>query len=131
MPAGRPVTVEFLRTLARDLGLGITPEILPASVLMRTLELTAWWVPPAVRPMFFSQTSDGKTVNGRSYPHPPLVFALDGDRSLSVRALVEGRRPGTQASIVVAPYWNVDERGKVCLGSMSTPRTASIASLDE
>src|SRR5579864_1043324 len=52
LDAGRPVTVEFLRTLARDLGLGITPEILPASILMRTPELTAWWIPAGVRPMF-------------------------------------------------------------------------------
>ena len=131
LDAGRPVTAEFLRTLARDLGLGITAEILPACVLMRTPELTAWWVAAAVRPMFFSQTSDGKTLNGRSYPHPPLVFAVDGGRGLSVRALMEDRRPGSQSTIAVAPYWNVDERGKVCLGSMSTPRTAAIASLDE
>jgi len=131
LDAGRPVTVEFLRTLARDLGLGITPEILPPSILMRTAELTAWWVPPAVRPMFFSQTSDGKTLNGRSYPHPSLVFAVDGDHGLSVRALMEDRRPGPQSAIAVAPYWNIDERGRVCLGSMTTPRTAGIASLDE
>ena len=131
LDAGRPVTVEFLRTLARDLGLGITPEILPPSVLMRTPELTAWWIPAAVRPVFFSQTSDGKTLSGRSYPHPPLVFAVDGDRSLSVRALVEDRRPGPQSAVAVAPYWNVDERGRVCLGSMNTPRTTVIASLDE
>ena len=94
LDAGRPITMEFLRTLVRDLGLGITPEILPASVLMRTPELTVWWVPAAVRPMFFSQTSDGKTLNGRSYPHPPLVFAVDGDHCLSVRALVSNCRPG-------------------------------------
>ena len=130
LDAGRPVTVEFLRTLARDLGLGITPEILPPSVLMRTPDLTAWWVPAAVRPMFFSQTSDGKTLNGRSFPHPPLVLAVDGDHSLSVRALMQDCRPGPQSAIGVAPYWNVDERGRVCLGSMSTPQTAGIASLD-
>ena len=85
LDAGRPITIEFLRTLARGLGLGITPEILPPSVLMWAPELMAWWVPAAIRPMFFSQTSDGKTLNGRSYPHPPLVFAVDGDHSLSVR----------------------------------------------
>ena len=79
LDAGRPITTEFLRALARGLGLGMAPEILPESVLMRTPEVTAWWVPAAVRPMFFSQTSDGKTLNGRSYPHPPLVFVLDGE----------------------------------------------------
>ena len=131
LDAGRPITIEFLRTLARGLGLGITPEILPPTVLMWAPELVAWWVPAAIRPMFFSQTSDGKTLNGRSYPHPPLVFAVDGDHSLSVRALVSNCRPGPESAIAVAPYWNVDERGKVCLGSMATPRGAGIGSLNE
>ena len=54
LDAGRPITTEFLRALARGLGLGMAPEILPESVLMRTPEVTAWWVPAAVRPMFFS-----------------------------------------------------------------------------
>ena len=83
LDAGRPITTEFLRALARGLGMGMAPEILPESVLMRTPEVTAWWVPAAVRPMFFSQTSDGKTLNGRSYPHPPLVFVLDGEHGLA------------------------------------------------
>ena len=34
-----------------------------------------------------SETSDGKTLNGKSYPHPPPVFVVDGEHRLSVRAL--------------------------------------------
>jgi PRTRC genetic system protein B len=131
LDAGRPITTEFLRALARGLGLGMAPEILPQSVLMRTPEITAWWVPAAVRPMFFSQASDGKTLNGLSYPHPPLVFVLDGEHGLSLRALAENRRPGATSAVAVAPYWNVNERGEICLGSMATPRSAGLASLDE
>jgi len=129
LDAGRPINTEFLRTLAS--GLGVTTEILPESVLMRTPEVTAWWVPAAVRPMFFSQDSDGKTLNGRSYPHPPLVFVIDGEHGLSVRALVEDRRPGPRTAIAIAPYWNVNERGSICLGSMAAPRSAGLASLNE
>ena len=131
LDAGRPLTNEFLRAVARGLGFGIKPEILPESVVMRTPEITAWWVPAAARPMFFSQTSDGKTLNGRSYPHPPLVFVLDGENGLSVRALFENRRPGSHSVVAVAPYWNINERGAVCLGSMPTPRSVGLASLDE
>jgi len=131
LDAGRPITTEFLRTLARGLGLGVKPEILPECVLMRTPDVTAWWVPAAVRPMFFSQTSDGKTLNGGSYPHPPLVFAIDGEHGLSVRALLEDRRPGPRTAIAIAPYWNVNERGSICLGSMATPRLSGLASLNE
>jgi PRTRC genetic system protein B len=131
LDAGRPITTEFLRALARGLGMGMPPEILPESVLIRTPEITAWWVPSAVRPMFFSQTSDGKTLNGRSYPHPPLVFVLDGERGLAVRALLENRRPGPRSAIAIAPYWNVNEIGSICLGSMCTPRSSGFASLNE
>jgi PRTRC genetic system protein B len=81
--------------------------------------------------MFFSQTSDGKTLNGRSYPHPPLVFVIDGEHGLSVRALLEDRRPGPRTAIAIAPYWNVNERGSICLGSMATPRSGGLASLNE
>jgi len=54
LDAGRPISMELLRTLARGLGLGMAPEILPETVVMRTPEVTAWWVPATVRPMFFS-----------------------------------------------------------------------------
>ena len=99
LDAGRPISTEFLRTLARGLGLGMAPEILPESVVMRTPEVTGWWVPAAVRPMFFPETSDGKTLNGKTYPHPPLLFVVDGEHGLSVRALMENRRPEPGSAI--------------------------------
>ena len=49
LDAGRPVTVDFLRTLAQQLGMGLRAEILPPEVLVRTPERTVWWVPPARR----------------------------------------------------------------------------------
>src|ERR1700689_5438269 len=41
LDAGRPISTEFLRALARRLGLGMAPEILPHTALMRTPEITA------------------------------------------------------------------------------------------
>jgi PRTRC genetic system protein B len=76
LDAGRPITVEFLRTMAHGLGLQMSLEVLPETVLVRTPDFVAWWVPAAVRPMFFSSMSDGKMLNGKLYPHPPLVFAV-------------------------------------------------------
>jgi PRTRC genetic system protein B len=95
LDAGRPISTDFLRTMVRGLGLGMAPEILPETVVMRTPEVTAWWIPATVRPMFFSETSDGKTLNGKSYPHPPLVFVVDGEHRLSVR--LTGRPPAGAA----------------------------------
>jgi PRTRC genetic system protein B len=131
LDAGRPITVEFLRTMAHGLGLQMSLEVLPETVLVRTPDFVAWWVPAAVRPMFFSATSDGKMLNGRLYPHPPLVFAVEGDHSLRIRALYEDRRPNRDSAIAVAPYWNINPAGDLCLGSMPTPRSAGLDGLGE
>ena len=129
LDAGRPVTVEFLRTLARGLGMGMRAEVLPSEVLARTPELTAWWVPAAIRPMFFAETCDGKTLNGKLYPHPALVFAVERGRHLAVRALLGNERPGRNTVIAIAPYWNTSPDGTVCIGSMPAPESAAIDSL--
>jgi hypothetical protein len=75
LDAGRPITIEFLRTLAQELGMRMPAEILPDHVLMHTPEITAWWVPAAVRPIFFASTCDGKTLSGKLFPHPRWCFA--------------------------------------------------------
>jgi PRTRC genetic system protein B len=131
LDAGRPITVEFLRTLARGLGLQMSLEILPETILVRTPDVVAWWVAAAVRPMFFSATSDGKTLSGKVYPHPPLVFAVEGDHGLRIRALLENRRPDRHSAIAIAPYWNISADGVVCLGDTPTPHSASLDSLSE
>jgi PRTRC genetic system protein B len=131
LDAGRPITVEFLRTMARGLGLQMSLEILPERVLVRTPDFVAWWVPASARPMFFSATSDGKTLNGKLYPHPPLVFAVEGDHAVRVRALFDNRRPDRSSAIAIAPYWNLSGAGDLCLGTMPTPHSAGLDSLDE
>jgi len=82
--SGRPVTMDFLRTLAQELGMRFRTEFLPPEVLVRTPEKTVWWVPAATRIMFFDANRDGRTLSGKSYPHPALVFSLDGQRQLAV-----------------------------------------------
>lgn len=131
LDAGRPITVEFLRSMARGLGLQMSLEVLPETVLVRTPDFMAWWVPTAVRPMFFSATSDGKTLNGKLYPHPPLVFTLESEHGLRIRALFENCRPDRNSAIAIAPYWNIGPAGDLCLGSMPTPHSTGVDSLGE
>jgi PRTRC genetic system protein B len=114
-----------------DLGLQMSLEILPETVLVRTPDVVAWWVPAAVRPMFFSAASDGKTLSGKVYPHPPLVFAVEGDHGLRIRALLENRRPDRHSAIAIAPHWNISADGVVCLGDTPMPHSASLDSLSE
>ncbi|MFZ3264576.1 MAG: PRTRC system protein B [Terriglobales bacterium] len=127
--AGQSVTTGFLERLARGLGASLAPEVLSANILSRTPELIAWWTPEKHRLMFFGDgNKDTTELNGRMYPHPALVFMLNG-RELLVRALGENRRPTADTRLKNAPYWNTDAHGRVCLGSMRVPKEVSADSL--
>lgn len=127
--AGQCVTAGFLQTLAKGLGASMAAEILPEHVLARTPELLAWWSRATWRLMFFGDGNvEAKTLNGKAYPHPALVFMIHG-RELFVRALTEDCRPKANTRLKNAPYWNTDAHGRVCLGSMRVPEEVSVGSL--
>jgi hypothetical protein len=72
---GQPLTTGFVRTLARGLGSRITPEILPDKVLVRTPDSIVWWSSARHHVMFFDGgTEEAARLNGRIFPHPPLLF---------------------------------------------------------
>jgi PRTRC genetic system protein B len=127
--AGQSVTTGFLETLGKGLGASMAAEVLPENVLARTPGLIAWWSRAQARLMFFGD-GDPKTryLNGKSYPHPALVFMIRG-RELFVRALTENRRPISDTRLMNAPYWNTDAQGRVCLGSMRVPEEVNASSL--
>jgi PRTRC genetic system protein B len=127
--AGQCVTTGFLEILAKGLGASMAAEVLPEYVLARTPELIAWWSRAQPRLMFFGN-GDPKTrsLNGKMYPHPALVFMIRG-RELFVRALAENRRPKADTRVKNAPYWNTDDHGRVCLGSMRVPDEVGVSSL--
>jgi PRTRC genetic system protein B len=129
--AGQSVTTGFLERLARGLGASLAPEVLPANILSRTPELIVWWSPEKRRLMFFGEgNKDATELNGRMYPHPGLVFMLNG-RELLVRALGENRRPTADTRLKNAPYWNTDAHGRVCLGSMRVREEIGACSLSD
>ena len=127
--AGQSVTAGFLETLAKGLGASMAAEFLPEYVLARTPEVIVWWSPAKCRLMFFGD-GDPKTrnLNGKTYPHPALVFMIRG-RELFVRVLAENRRPKADTHLKNAPYWNTDSQGRVCLGTMRVPDEVSASSL--
>ena len=80
--------------------------------------------------MFFSETSDaGKELNGRRYPHPPLVFKTSGTE-LWIRALARDERPNGDTQLMTAPYWNMNDQGYVCTGTMRTPEEDSLGAME-
>jgi PRTRC genetic system protein B len=127
-----PLTTEFLRELGAGLGSHLAPEVLPPNVLVRTPEMLMWWRRARQQhTMFFAENSDaGKELNGKRYPHPPLVFKAAGNE-LWVRALERDERPSADTKLKVAPYWNTnDAEGRVCIGTMRTPDVDGVGGIE-
>jgi len=125
-----PLTMEFLRALSTGLGVYVPPEILPASVLVRTSELLVWWTPAQHRILFFGEHSGaGNELNGKRYPVPPLVFKVAGGK-LWVRALDESERPRGETKLRTAPFWNCNDAGEVCVGTMRLPESSGVEAME-
>jgi len=60
LDAGRPICTDFRARWPVGWASGWLPEILPETVVMRTPEVTAWWVPATSGPMFFSRVRTAK-----------------------------------------------------------------------
>ncbi len=126
--AGQLLSTAALRELSRQLGTSCPAEYLPDHAIARTPELIAWWAPAAMRPMFFRQGSELTSVSGKLFPHPALLFVAH-DGVLFVRALPENRRPDRDIRLAAAPYWNMDNNGAVCAGTMRTPKSLAVDSI--
>ena len=126
----QPLTTAFIEDLAESLSGGAVIELLPENVLAKTDRMIAWWTPRCVRRMFF-ENSEGKAqiLNGKNFPQPPRVWRV-AQGELKIRALCENKRPGAQTTLAVAPFWNLSDDGRVCLGSMRCPGSTSVRSID-
>ena len=120
----------FLRTLAHGLGSRIRPEILPDNVLVRTPDVLIWWSPACRRRMFFRETDEALgMLSGRTFPQPALLFRVSG-RELHIRALRTNIRPCATTPLYVAPYYNAQENGLICQGSMRSPEGPFVEAMD-
>ena len=125
---GENLTTAFVRTRAQELGAQVKPEMFSENILARTPDLLVWWSRPQRRVMFFGGTDEeARKISGLVFPHPALVFRVVG-KGLFVRALATTSRPGPETPLKTAPYWNTDNRGLVCAGSMRVPESCDIAS---
>jgi hypothetical protein len=98
---GQLVTPQMLIDLMVGLGQRAPIEILPDRVIVRTLDSIVWWTPAQERIMFFSDRGNDaglKKMNGKHYPHPPLLFKTAGTH-LSVRALLNNKRPTPETKL--------------------------------
>jgi PRTRC genetic system protein B len=128
---GQLATPQMLVDLMVSLGRSVPVEILPGNVLVRTTDMIVWWSTATERTMFFSDRGGDpalRRLNAKRYPHPPLVFKASGT-SLWIRALARNQRPTVKATLYVAPYWNCNDKGVVCTGSMRIPREKSVQAI--
>jgi PRTRC genetic system protein B len=127
----QPLTVTFVESLVRFLSGNSTAEVLPENILAKNNHMIVWWTPAQHRQMFY-ENSEGKaaTLNGRTFPQPPLVWRVDGG-DLMIRALFENKRPNGSTKLAVAPFWNLSDNGRVCTGSMRRPNSVSVATIPD
>jgi len=134
LDAGIPLTTGFLRGLARELEGQIPLEVMPANVLVRTQRVVCWWTPRTLSRMFFAGPEAVKCglekLSGAVFPRPALVWTVV-ERGLYVRALATNERPDSRTPLFRAPYWNTDQRGAVCQGSMRSPQSATNGELKQ
>jgi PRTRC genetic system protein B len=116
--------------MTRGLGSELSATFLPGNVVIYSTQLTAWWEPPQIRSMFFARDCDGKTLDGKLFPHPALLFAVHNGH-LMVWALAEEKRPEPDTWLHMAPYWNTYDDGRVCHGTMQTPQTVTVENLPQ
>jgi PRTRC genetic system protein B len=87
---GQLMTPQMLIDLMAGLGRSVPAEILPARVLVRTAEMIVWWSPACERTMFFTDRGNDrvlKSMNGKLYPHPALLFKACGTHLASLCGL--------------------------------------------
>ena len=131
LEAAQPLTMAFVESLTHSLYGGTTAEVLPEHVVAKDNRMIVWWTPACRRQMFY-QDSELKAaeLNGRNFPQPPLVWRVDGV-DLKIRALIENTRPTPETKMAVAPFWNISDDGRVCVGTMRRPDTASVKSTSD
>jgi PRTRC genetic system protein B len=127
----QPLTSAFVESLVRSLYGSTKAEVLPANVLAKSDRMIVWWSAPCRRQKFYQNSEDKvAALNGCTFPQPPLVWRVDGG-DLMIRALLENKRPDATTKLVVAPFWNLSDNGRVCTGSMRRPDGSSVATIAE
>jgi PRTRC genetic system protein B len=128
--AAQLLTTNFVENLTESLGGSAAAEVLPTNIVAKSDRMIAWWTPRRRRQMFY-ENSEGKAIslNGRFFSQPPLAWRVThGD--LKIRALRENKRPCGETTLAVAPFWNLSDDGRVCLGSMRCPESSSVVSIE-
>lgn len=111
-------------------------DLLPANLLVATVDCLAWHLPSQRRNIFVSMSDKqfNADVNGREVLHPALLFVAKESghgRDLYVWALADNARPDAQTPLFRAPYFNVYQTGHLCEGSYRLPENCDLAGIPQ
>lgn len=126
-----PLTSGDVKELLDSLG-ATALQFVPQHAVAVSALAVAWWTPAQNRAMFFLSHTD-KAVNelsGRVFPQPPLLF-IARRGSLTVYALAENTRPGSDTPLMCAPYFNIFNGHGVCRGTTPYPEHVDAGRTDE
>lgn len=132
--AGRLLTLRELDSVLSQIKGGDDREgFVPQDVVFAQRGCIAWWVPASQRTLHYRTTvkEDERKVapfNGKPVWCPPLVFIARGNE-LKVFALARNERPTERTSLCVAPFWNIWDGGRLCLGSVTVPEETTFETL--
>ena len=127
--AGRAMTPAISRSLATKLNQQHSVgEYLPENVLMTDGDTLMWYEKPQLRHLAFKQSdlyserSLGR--RGGQAPVPGVIFVA-GPRTWSVFAVKGQERPTPTTPLYVAPFYNVDADGSICVGNVKVPKSTA------
>lgn len=118
---GTPATKEALLTAIRELvDDRMAPELLPAHLLGKGADHLVWYRPAMKKNQWFDCAQLGKVT--ALLPIPATVWLaqpLQGE--LYVFALRNDDRPDRTTKLFQAPFFNVWDNGRVCIGNAMKP----------
>ena len=130
---GRAMTAFAAARMARRLTKRRQGGFIPDKLLYQDAGAVAWWLPPAQRRIWFrcAQCRLGAAERSEVVSHPGLVFCLTSSRNWYVWAVKGDARPTEGTQLFRAPYFNVWESGRICVGNVDLPERATTGKLEE
>ena len=116
---GVPVDSSKLAGLFKAIGRGEQPKDgkmvwQDSRILARGPNAVLWYVPPAMREIYFSCNDKNlMKCSGKKIPYPGMVFLARGK---SLFAFAVKTRPNRETKLYCAPFWNISSNnGWVCM----------------
>lgn len=100
-------------------------EFLPYELLAKDDEQFVWWMPAGPQRLFFAARDKGLEKCNGIVDNPSLIFAWTNN-DWYVLAIEGSQRPTPDTPLLFAPYFNVNDNHKICIGSTQLPKNNDV-----